>query len=473
MKQLKVLMVCHSFLPESVGGTEVYTYHLSKALKERGHQVTIVAATDTLARKRYQVIKTQLNGIRVIKIVNSPIHAKCFNDFFIDATVATRFREILAAEGPDLIHFQHVANLSGNLPEIAHHLRVPTVFTLHDYWYLCFRSHLLRPGCGICPGPSAGAYCASCNDRLAPNPTAIPRSSALLKWALACRPCVPNSIVRNLPQSLFPQLLSWLYEKPQRYVDSPSNPGELSILENKYRFSFFKKQLMFPAFVLSPSSHLKKRYEDEGYGEIQVMPLGFPQTTKFQTLPFAGKLKIAFIGNIERDKGVAVLLKELLHFQPLNHLEINIHGRPKDLLHFAEVKKLADMFPSGTTEIWGTYETDKDLTRILSKVHLVVFPSLWEENYPLVVREALLHGVPVLASKYGGIVEVIKDGLNGFLFDPYRQGDLLDKVNLIMSNPAILERISQGARNSNIETIEEHTSKLSGLYVQALSKYQA
>src|SRR5512139_3559946 len=134
----KVLMVVLCFLPESVGGSEIYTYHLSRELSRRGFDVTVITGLQDTTIERYKVIETVFEGLRVIKIVNSFYYARTFEDFFVADNVDRIFRDVVGRETPDLIHFQHLPFLSGRLPEIAHEMGVPSVFTVHDYWYMCF-----------------------------------------------------------------------------------------------------------------------------------------------------------------------------------------------------------------------------------------------------------------------------------------------------------------------------------------------
>ncbi len=464
-KKPKILMVVLCFLPESVGGSEVYTYQLSQELIRRGYEVTVLAGLQDTTLERYRVIDTAFEGIRVVKIVNSFAYATTFIDFFIDPHVDAIFRSIVSKEKPDVIHFQHLPYLSGNLPEIAKQMNIPSIFTLHDYWYFCFRSQLLRPGLGPCPGPSGGVYCASCNDAVVPNPVSVGRIAALKK-------IIQLPLVRrlNLSERVSPKLKqrikTLLYRRPVRDDDQAAT----HIQEHTFRFDFFKRQFQFPDSVLSPSYHLKKRYEAEGYREILHMPLGFRAIHKVERLPFRGKVKIAYLGNMTPFKGAQVILREYLRLRKKEAVEIHFHGRQNYQQYFDEMKNLAQQCPKGSIAFHGAYRSDKELRKILSKVHVVVFPSLWEENYPLVVREALLYGVPVIGSNLGGVPEAIEDGVNGFLFDPYAEGSLAEKIERILKSPAILQQMTEGARNTKIESMDDHVTKMTTIYNDAMSK---
>ncbi len=463
----KILMVIHCYLPDRVGGTEIYTYNLSKELKARGFDVLILTTFEDAAVERYELTRTEFEGINVIKIMNSSYLAKTFLDYFIDPNIDMIFRSILNEEKPDMIHFQHIPYLSGNLPEIAHQMGVPSVFTLHDYWYMCFRSQLIRPGLGICPGPSEGLSCASCNDAAPPDLPPVFRSPLLQK-------VLESSVMTkfNLKEKIHPKVKEklktlLLQQPPGSHRENISNPYIVTILENKYRLEFFRRQFLFPACVMSPSAHLKKRFESEGFREITHLPLGFYKIEKVKKVPFSGKLKIAYLGNIMPFKGADVILRELskLEGKKREMLELNFHGRMNNQDYSKEIEKLAGEFPQGVITFHGGYRSGTELKEILSNNHLVIFPSLWEENYPLVVREALLYGVPVVGSKLGGVPEAIEDGVNGFVFDPYREGDLMEKISFILKRPSVLDTITDGARNTKIESMEDHIEKILGIYL--------
>ncbi|MDA0739824.1 MAG: glycosyltransferase [Nitrospirae bacterium] len=471
MKALKVLLVNLGFLPESVGGSEYYTYHLAKALIQRQYDVTVLTTIKNDELKRFSVHQEYYEDIKVIKIVNSHHYQSTFVDSFIEPNIEKIFRTVLSEEGFDLIHFQHLAYLSGRLPEISDQMNVPSLLTLHDYWHMCFRSQLVREGHGICPGPSGGVFCASCPEPQQPPSMGNSKYPKALK--MLTRPFIQKGVAvlqDMLSQATISKMKSWFVKKPVIGRLDAINPHILTILEHQFRFDFFKNQLRFPKFVLSPSAHLKQRFESEGFRDIHVVPLGFETTTHLPPLPFNGTLKIAYIGNFIRNKNGIHLLTELKSLKDHKAIEIHFHGRPVDQQYFAEILQQAKEFPQDTVKFFGGYNSHQDLQDILQKVHLVVFPSLWEENYPLVVRETLLHGVPVIASKLGGVPEAIIEGVNGYLFDPYFEGDLLEKIAHILNEPQRFKHITQGARDTKIESMQDHIDTLCHLYSQAIQK---
>src|SRR5262249_6317810 len=74
----------------------------------------------------------------------------------------------------------------------------------------------------------------------------------------------------------------------------------------------------------------------------------------------------------------------------------------------------------------------------------LVVPSIWPENSPLVIHEAFLAGVPVIAARIGGIPELVTHGKNGLLFNPGDVEDLSRVLNVLLTEPALLDTLRTG-----------------------------
>lgn len=64
------------------------------------------------------------------------------------------------------------------------------------------------------------------------------------------------------------------------------------------------------------------------------------------------------------------------------------------------------------------FKAGRDLQDLIQRSQAVIVPSEWYENCPMTVLEAKASGRPVVASRIGGIPELVRDGIDGFLFDP-------------------------------------------------------
>ena len=98
----------------------------------------------------------------------------------------------------------------------------------------------------------------------------------------------------------------------------------------------------------------------------------------------------------------------------------------------------------------------------LAAFDLLVMPSIWPETSGLVIQEAFLAGVPVVASRIGGIPEVITDGVNGLLFEPGSREGLERTLRRLLDEPDLLPTLRRGL--PEVRTIAEDVAFTRGLY---------
>ena len=105
----------------------------------------------------------------------------------------------------------------------------------------------------------------------------------------------------------------------------------------------------------------------------------------------------------------------------------------------------------------------------LSEIDVLVIPSVWPENSPLVLQEAFLAGVPVIASRIGGIPEMLPDGRGGLLFKPGSADDLATAISRLAADRGLLDALR--ASIPRVQAIEEDVagSKFA-LHVSPLSR---
>jgi glycosyltransferase involved in cell wall biosynthesis len=80
---------------------------------------------------------------------------------------------------------------------------------------------------------------------------------------------------------------------------------------------------------------------------------------------------------------------------------------------------------------------------VLEGVDVVVVPSVWYENAPLVIGTAQAFGIPVIATRLGGMKEMVLDEVNGFTFELGDPEDLADKIRLLAATPGLIADLSR------------------------------
>ena len=155
----------------------------------------------------------------------------------------------------------------------------------------------------------------------------------------------------------------------------------------------FVKRLLGRARVLSPSQDLARRMESLGWvEEVHVLDLPLVDPVHPAPEPEPGPLRFLFLGSLIPTKGVAVLLEA---FEGLD-AELELWGPTPD-------EDFARSLDLGRHR--GVFRPE-ERQAVLHGADVLVVPSLWHENSPLVVREAVAAGLRVVASEVGGIGEI-------------------------------------------------------------------
>jgi glycosyltransferase involved in cell wall biosynthesis len=86
-----------------------------------------------------------------------------------------------------------------------------------------------------------------------------------------------------------------------------------------------------------------------------------------------------------------------------------------------------------------------EIRDLLQEASAAVYPSLWE-NFPYACLEAMATGVPVIASRCGGVGEIITDGETGLLFEPFSQAGLAEALKRLSGDAALSDRLGGAGR---------------------------
>ncbi len=222
---------------------------------------------------------------------------------------------------------------------------------------------------------------------------------------------------------------------------------------------------------ISPSADLAQVLTRNGFKDVRHIPL-FIDAAQAPPTSAAGLAsnELLFLGRLEPEKGVGTLLEAMplvLAADPAARLRI-VGGGSLD----AELRTRARRLGlGGRVEFVGKVAKDR-VQGYYAQAAALVLPSIWSENSPLSIYEAMAAGLPVLASRIGGMPELVEDGVTGFLFTPRDAGDLADKaLTFLRTPPAERERMSARMRARAADFgREEHVNRIEAVYAEAVSK---
>ncbi|WP_319420816.1 glycosyltransferase [Pleurocapsa sp. FMAR1] len=183
------------------------------------------------------------------------------------------------------------------------------------------------------------------------------------------------------------------------------------------------------------------------------------------------KIKLIFLGRLTADKGWNFTLKSLADLSPdiLNKIAIIVagDGALKDEIK-ASLKQL-------TPNVYLLGRSAPETVPMLLTNSDIFITNSEKETRGLTVIEAAAAGIPAIAPRAGGVIDTIKDGETGFLYQPQNQADFLDKLNLLIFNINLRQSMGIKAKelsqqwtweqtiNNLVEIWSEEINKLSGI----------
>jgi len=177
------------------------------------------------------------------------------------------------------------------------------------------------------------------------------------------------------------------------------------------------------------------------------------------------ELTIAYAGQLIEEKGIDTLLRALSSLSYPYKLLIAGSGAYEN-----ELKKLGKEL-SINVEWLGHIDS---VPKLFSAADVAVFPSAWAEAFGLVIIEAMSCGTCVIASKVGGIPEVIGDA--GMLFQAHDEKELQLKIEELASKPALRKQLAEAAKSRvhrlfDLETVgDKYSDELYALYKKSLAE---
>ena len=403
---MRVVFLVHCFFPSHFYGTETYTLELAKHYRSMGIDVRVVsaifpgepAAADLVTHYDFQ-------GIPVTCIDKNRLPNARVKDTYYQPDMRPVLTEVLREIAPDVVHVTHLINHTAVLLEVVRELGIPCYATFTDFFGFCFNNKLEGADGSLCDGPSPSrSNCIACylKERS--------RQADAGGWArLAARPDGAIWLARgaNLVRR-FPPFrggpLDGLCE------DLARRPETLLHLYSQVRGA------------VTASQFLRGAYERNGFAmPITSIPFGVDIERRPKPARPAGhRPVVGFIGQLARHKGPDILIEAFKRL-PDDATEVQIYGpADQEPEYAAALRRLA---AGAAIEFRDTFPKEK-MRQVLDAIDLLVIPSRWYENSPLVLLNALAAHTPVLVSDVAGMTEFVREGRNGFAFERNSVDDL-------------------------------------------------
>ncbi len=433
---MRILIAVHHFPPTFGGGAEWRAHRTARGLRQAGHQVQVVCV-DSITQGDGQAlahVETIYQGVPVQRLsFNLSQSPAPFLWGYRNPLVGQYVGELLKSFRPHVLHLISGYLMSGSVIEAAQALGVPTVVTLTDFWFLCPRITLVRSDDSLCTTPADPLACTLC----------------LRKEQRRYR------LANRWSGGLVGQALSFIWQKS----------GDDLLAAVRQRKDYLFALLDTIDVVISPSQFLKELFEAQNVSprRFLYMRQGLDVSDWAEAKPKRsdGRLRIGYIGQMARHKGVDVLVEAFRRLRPGDPApRLILYGDTAQFPRFAA--RLRKQVTGQQAIVFaGTFEHSQ-IGRIHAGVDVLVVPSMWYENSPNVILEAFATGTPVVVSRLGGMAELVTDDVNGFHFQPGNAEALARVLQRFIDQPDLAANLARNV--PPVKTVQQEIQELLQVY---------
>ena len=402
----KRIIICSNFYPPNfIGGAELIAHCHAKILKTLGYDVVIFAGDTKGNGERHSIRKETYESLTIHRVTLAGEDFQPSKVNFTHRKVEENFKNILDSFLPDIVHFHNIIGLSVGLIHAAKNRGIRTVLTLHDHWGFCYKNTLLRRENEIC---SDYTRCSE------------------------CMPFISDDNYKNIPLSM--------------------------------RNDFLEVQFKDVDIFISPSRYLADAHIRAGFPKekFRVVWNGVDveRFAKIHHISVKSCVRFTFIGYFGAHKGIGILLDALQFIGKDHHFRINLVGEGE--LSAKYKNKVKSMGLDNLVKFWGKID---DIEKAYTETDVLVLPSIWPENQPVTITEAMASRIPVIASNIGGNPELIEDGKTGYLFELGNPRDLADKMReFILHNDKIKSFGDKAYEKIKNDTFENQVLRITKIY---------
>jgi glycosyltransferase involved in cell wall biosynthesis len=381
---MRILMLAQ-FYPPTIGGEERHVRNLSIALAARGHSVSVATLWRQGEAEREMDQEVRIHRIRGTMQRASVLFSEKGRRFappFPDVETMRALRRIIRQERPDIVHAHNW--IVHSFTPIKSWSKAKLVVTLHDYSLLCVQKRLTYQN-DVCSGPAL-AKCLRC---------------ATDFYGAAKGPLAT--------------LANWTWGKVERQAVDMFLPVSQAVADGTRMAAYHVPYRVIPNFVPDNISLLR----NDDHALLGQLPRG----------DF-----LLFVGDVRRDKGVEVLLRA--YARTGTRIPLVLIGRIGS--------DISPEFPPNVMALQGW--PHEAVMSAWGRCMIALAPSVWPDPCPTVAMEAMAMGRPVIASRTGGLSDIVADGETGILVPPGDIEALSAAIQTLLADPARGRRMGMAAK---------------------------
>lgn len=465
---MRILLVAHNYPPAHTAGVEQHTAQVARELLRRGHAVRVFCAEKDVARADGTLREREHEGVPVSEFTNNLAY-DAFEQTWELPAAERAFEQVLASHAPQVVHFQHLMHLSTGCVEAAARARAAVLFTLHDYWLQCPRfGQRLHPdgtNCAVIEFTRCGECLSAFKYRQSP----LERSAG--RWIAG---------VKGLTGVDVSQAAKTTARRLGLSKASPAAPDAEGVarlaLQLGQRDSELRRRMLDNVRrFIAPSRFLFERMREWGIPleRMELLRMG-AEIDRFAAHPRArpagagsGRLRVVFLGTFAPHKAPHLLIEAWgrLPQSVREGAQLELYGSGQHYPDYVEALRAA------ATRIGAKVDAvlSRDgVAQTLTSADLLVMPSVWWENAPLVLIEALEARTPVLVSDLGGMAEFVHERPCGATFAPGDAADLARALERLLSDRERLGRFY--ASGPRPPTMPECVARMEQIYAESIGE---
>ena len=403
------------YLPEQVAGTEIYAHTLARLQQDAGHEVSVITPHIEAHRPGQIEFHYRYESVDVYQYLEtSDPNDRDYYQGRKRPQGLLNFSELFHRLKPEIAHFHQLnrgVGLSIEHVKIARSSGAKVFVTMHLSFYTCNTNMLIYRN-RLCDGMINHIHCSACSlHRLYDLPYGLAVSMARLgnlTGKIGLNRLIGNNRLHTMLS--FPDVIRRMHVELDELC---RHANQIICIADWYKEVLLKNGV--PANKLT--------FIPQALADITIV-----NSTNSEPPKCSLPLRLVFIGRIQWQKGLHLLIEACSRFTE-NEVLLDIYGKPEQSEYYHNCVSAS----SGKTHInWRGSINRAEIINTLSGYDLLCLPSVFSEMSPLVIQEAFMAGIPVLASRVYGNMEQIREGENGFLFAFNSAGDMADRIKQLV-----------------------------------------